>query len=175
MRSVHPYEEIAYDLYSVEQGPAVRGLVSGLGYGFWGEFPTPKAFSDLSRRVKNLFVIDGFLLTHPFTGRIPPIKRVAFAAGKGASLVESAQALGCDLMITGEAGYHPALSATRAPSGKMMVMELGHRESERFFLSTMKDWIASLRSATKAAPRVTLVEKNLPVQKIWLKPVRSSQ
>ena len=46
LKKAHPYEEIAYDLYPVEQAPARVGLVKGLGYGFWGEFPASKPFSD---------------------------------------------------------------------------------------------------------------------------------
>ena len=48
LRSAHPYEEIAYDLYPVEQEPPSVGLIRGAGYGFWGEFPSPKPFSDLT-------------------------------------------------------------------------------------------------------------------------------
>ena len=44
----HPYEEVAYDLYPIEQGPSGTGLIRGLGYGFWGDFPRPISFSDLA-------------------------------------------------------------------------------------------------------------------------------
>jgi len=44
-------------------------------------------------------------------------------------------------MITGEAGYHVALGGAR--SG-MMVLELGHRQSEKFFVPTIKGWLSEL-------------------------------
>lgn len=44
MRSAHPYEEVAFDLYPLEQGPSSVGLVRGLGYGFWGTFLHPSPF-----------------------------------------------------------------------------------------------------------------------------------
>ena len=114
------------------------GLVSGLGYGFWGHFPSPKAFSEVAKGVKSLFSIHGFWITNP-----PPssITRVGFVAGKGASFVEAALSSGCDLFITGEAGYHTALGAMRRG---MAVMEIGHRESEKFFIQTMKNWLLQL-------------------------------
>ena len=138
MRDAHPYEEIAYDLYPVEQRPSAHGLVRGLGYGFWGEFEHAKPFSDVARSVRRLFQVDGFLMTDPAPKKV---KRVAFAAGKGASVVNAAAELGCDLMITGEAGYHESLEASSRLQSPMGVLELGHRESEAFFVPTVKSWL----------------------------------
>jgi dinuclear metal center YbgI/SA1388 family protein len=152
MLNAHPYEEVAYDLVAVEQEPLGKGLVKGLGYGFWGEFPRPKSFSEVSRSVKSLFNIHGLWVTDPVPSRI---RRVAFVAGKGASFVGAAMAAGCDLFITGEAGYHVALDGARRG---VAVMELGHRESERFFLSTMRGWVAAEGLRAKVMDR--------PIQRI---------
>jgi hypothetical protein len=144
MHRAHPYEEVAYDLYPVEQAPASNGINSGIGYGFWGEFERAKPFPDVVRSVRRLFDVQGYLLTEP-----PPkrISKIAFVAGKGASFVDAAVSAGCDLFITGEAGYHVALEGARKG---LAVMELGHRESERFFLTTMEGWLkhSGLRTAT---------------------------
>lgn len=151
----HPYEEVAYDFYPVEQSPALKGLVQGLGYGFWGEFPSPKPFSEVAKDVRRLFNLDGFLLTHSalFRTQSSRIQKVAFVAGKGSSFVEVAASIGCDLFITGEAGYHTAMDGSRK---EMTVMELGHRESEKFFLHTMKGWLTKMGLRT--------VELDLPTQ-----------
>lgn len=153
MLKAHPYEEVAYDLYPVEQAPPAKSIVRGMGYGFWGEFESPRAFSEVLKDVRDLFTVSGFLLTDP-----PPanVKRIAFAAGKGASFVETAASLGVDLFITGEAGYHTALDGSRK---KMAVLELGHRESEKFFLQTMSDWLKESGTGTTVL--------NVPTQKIW--------
>lgn len=154
LRSAHPYEEVAFDLYPVEQGPASIGLVRGLGYGFWGDFSSPKTFAEVARGVRRVFRTEGFILTEspkrksqaprtsPGTSRgTCMIRRVAFVAGKGASFVDAAAAAGCDLFITGEAGYHPSLDAARKG---MSILELGHRESEVFFIETMQDWLTAM-------------------------------
>src|SRR5262249_26330783 len=122
-------------------------------YGFWGELPASMSFSELAEGVRSLFNIDGFLMTDP-----PPrkIRRIAFVAGKGAAFIPSAVSHGCDVFITGEAGYHFALEGARRG---MAVMELGHRESELFFVRTMQDWIAKLGLRTTALTSAT--------QKIW--------
>ncbi len=150
---VHPYEEVAYDLYPLKQTPVSLGLTWGLGYGFWGEFAQPKPFSDLAQDVKTLFKLDGFWITNPVPRQV---RRLAFVAGKGTSFIGAALKAHCDLFITGEAGYHPAVEAQRQG---MTVLELGHQQSERFFLSTMKHWLsqAGLES----------VEQDLETQKIW--------
>jgi dinuclear metal center YbgI/SA1388 family protein len=136
--AAHPYEEVAYDIYPVKQSPARIGLVRGLGYGFWGEYSRPRPFSEVAKDVTKLFNVDGFWLTHPAPTRV---KRLAFVAGKGASFTAGALAAGCDLFITGEAGYHVALDAKRRG---LALMELGHRESERFFPLTMEEWLTEL-------------------------------
>ncbi|MBC7693532.1 MAG: Nif3-like dinuclear metal center hexameric protein [Methylotenera sp.] len=142
LEAAHPYDEVAYDLYSIDRAPGGKGLVSGLGYGFWGDLSEPKSFSEVSRSVRTLFQRDAFLITDPVPAQI---RRIGFVAGKGASFVNAASAAGCDLFITGEAGYHTALEGSRRG---MAVLELGHRESERFFLSTIKQWLMSAGYST---------------------------
>jgi hypothetical protein len=149
----HPYEEVAFDLFPVKQPPAKAGLVSGLGYGFWGDFPKARPFPEVVKDVTRIFQVRSFLLTDPAPKKV---KRIAFVAGKGASFTEVAAANGCDLFITGEAGYHTALDGSRKG---VAVMELGHRESELFFLRTMEKWLRSTGLKT--------VSLNVPTQKFW--------
>lgn len=149
----HPYEEVAYDLYELAQAPGRHGVVRGMGYGFWGEFPSPKPFSDLEEDVRRIFQLKGFWLTDP-----PPtrVKRIAYVAGKGAAFLDAAIRARCDVFITGEVGYHVALEGKRRG---LAVMELGHRESERFFPKTMEGWL--LEAGLRA------VESSQATQKIW--------
>ena len=153
LRASHPYEEIAYDLYSPEQRVSGLGVSRGLGYGFWGEFRTPKAFSDVAKDVKNMFGIQGFWITNPAPAQV---SKIGFVAGKGASFLDAAAAAQCDLFITGEAGYH---SSFKASQKGVSVMELGHRESERFFIHVMRDWLAS--------EGLQVIEVHTPTQQIW--------
>ncbi|MCC7442801.1 MAG: Nif3-like dinuclear metal center hexameric protein [Bdellovibrionales bacterium] len=131
-----------------EKGP-VEGLQPGEGYGFYADFTRKMAFSEVAHRVKRLFKLDGYWVTDP-----PPaqVRRVGFVAGKGASFATVAREAGCDLFITGEAGYHVALEASRRGLG---LMELGHRESEFFFLEVMKSWLQDLGLKTVALNRAT--------------------
>jgi dinuclear metal center YbgI/SA1388 family protein len=163
LRSAHPYEEIAYDLYPVEQTSSPSGLVKGLGYGFWGEFPKPKPFSAFVKDVKKAFKVTGFLLSDPapVSRRVSfKIKTVGFAAGDGASVLGAAAAAGCDVFITGEAGYHDAIAVSEYRRNRpMAVMELGHRESERFFVLTASKWLEAMGLRT--------AKLHTSTQKIW--------
>ncbi len=137
----HPYEEVAFDIFPVEQVPSGKSIVKGLGYGFWGDLRRPKSFPELARSVKTVFNLKRIWVTG--TGPLL-VRRVGFAPGKGASFVNAAASAGCDVFITGETGYHSALAAANAvKTGRpMWVMELGHRQSEKFFLQIMKEWIS---------------------------------
>lgn len=131
-----------------------KGLAKGSEYGFWGDFPEPRPFSDFSKDVKTLFNVNGFWITNPIPTKI---RRIGFAAGKGASFVDSASEKKCDVFITGETGYHVALGAARTG---MAVMELGHKESECFFGQTMKRWLSDLN--------LDLEEVQTPTQQIFV-------
>ena len=134
LKHAHPYEEVAYDIYPVEQVPAMKGMVWGLGYGFVSELKKPVKYADFIKRVKKTFQVKSFL-----TNQVEPkmVRRIAFTPGKGASFVGSVRSHHVDVFITGEVGYHGSLEAAR--SG-VNVMELGHRESEHYFLKTIAHW-----------------------------------
>ncbi|MCM2276535.1 MAG: Nif3-like dinuclear metal center hexameric protein [Oligoflexia bacterium] len=157
--AAHPYEEVAFDLYPVEQEPASVGLVKGLGYGFWGEFPRPKLFSDVCKDVKGLFKLNGFMLTQITPAGGQRVRKVAFVAGKGDSFLSAASSAGCDVFITGEVDYHSALESARRG---VSVIELGHTQSERFYLSTMKAWLEDRK--------LEAVALSGQAQRIWLHP-----
>lgn len=143
MKSAHPYEEIAYDLFSVEQTPSGVGLVSGLGYGFVGEFTRSISQAELQKRIKRAFKVRNFWMTNQGSKKI---HRIGFVAGKGSSFLKSAIHSGCDVFITGEAGYHDAREASR---DGMTVIELGHTQSELYFLKTAEKWLSDLGIKTQ--------------------------
>jgi len=142
-----------YDTVAEQKLNSRGKLVAGLGYGFWGEFRRPRPFPDLAKDVRSLFKVNGFWITNPTPSQVV---RLGFTAGKGASFVESAASVKCDLLITGEVGYHNALQGTRLG---LAVMELGHRESEKFFIETMKSWLLGLG--------IRVIDVQTPTQMIW--------
>jgi dinuclear metal center YbgI/SA1388 family protein len=148
LKRAHPYEEVAYDLYPVEQLPVMKGLVWGLGYGFVAELKKPMSYEAFTRKVKSVFKVKAFL-----TNQVTPksVKRIAFTPGKGSSFVKSVRGHKADVYITGEVGYHGSMDAARAG---LNVMELGHRESEHYFLKTFAAWFKEW-----GVPHATLDER----------------
>ncbi|MBI3535365.1 MAG: Nif3-like dinuclear metal center hexameric protein, partial [Deltaproteobacteria bacterium] len=134
----HPYEEVAYDLYSVVQTPTALGLTKGLGYGVWGDFSQLKVFSDLLQDVKKLFQRSWLKVTlSQSIENFAKVKRVAFLPGSGGEFIHPALNLKCEVFITGEVSYHEALFAS---NHGLTIMELGHTESEMFFFPTLRQW-----------------------------------
>jgi putative NIF3 family GTP cyclohydrolase 1 type 2 len=134
LKENHPYEEVAYDLFPVEQSPVMKGLVWGMGYGFVANLKKPVSYAQFLKTVKRVFKVDHFL-----TNQVTPkkVSRIAFTPGKGASFVSAVKCHNADVYLTGEVGYHGSLDAAR--SG-MNLIELGHRESEHYFLKTFESW-----------------------------------
>jgi putative NIF3 family GTP cyclohydrolase 1 type 2 len=112
----------------------MKGMVWGMGYGFVADLAKPVSFESFAKRVKKVFKVDRFL-----ANQITPkkVKRIAFTPGKGSSFLKSVGAHGVDVFITGEVGYHGSLDAARRA---LNVIELGHRESEHYFLKTFESW-----------------------------------
>ena len=134
LKEAHPYEEVAYDFYPVEQEPSLKGMVWGFGYGFVADFKKPVPYDVFCKKVKSVFGVKNFV-THYATPKM--VKRIAFTPGKGSSFLKSVRAHGVDVFLTGEVGYHGSIDSARVG---LNVIELGHRESERYFLKTFQTW-----------------------------------
>ena len=57
-----------------------------------------------------------------------PVKKVALCGGAGSFLLGRAKASGADVFVTGDFKYHQFFDA----EGKIVVMDIGHFESEQF-------------------------------------------
>ncbi len=135
LKEAHPYEMVAYDLIPLDPVPGMKGMVWGLGYGFVGQLKTPVSYSEFVRRVKRVFQVKSFL-TNQHTPK--SVRSIAFTPGSGSSFVGAVQSQGVDVYLTGEVGYHASLEAARQG---LSVFELGHRESEHYFLKTFESWM----------------------------------
>jgi len=74
------------------------------------------------------------------------VQRVALCGGAGAFLIPKAIGKGADAFITGEIGYHRFFGY----EDSILLMELGHYESEQYTLELLHDIVA------KAAPELPI-------------------
>lgn len=128
MKSAHPYEEVAYDLYSLENGYALTGS------GLVAELETEMDERSFLEMLKNTFNIP--LIRHTaFTGR--KVKKVALCGGAGSFLTGAAIASGADAYITADIKYHEFFDA----DGRLLLADIGHYESEQFTIDLLFDLI----------------------------------
>jgi len=117
--SSHPYEEVAYDFYTLEN------TFSGSGIGVIGELETEIAEIDFLNKLKILFDSKSIRYTKL---REKSIKRVAVCGGSGSFLLSKAIAENADIFISADFKYHQFFDA----ENKILIADIGHFESEQF-------------------------------------------
>lgn len=145
MVSAHPYEEVAYDIYPVENE------YEGAGAGMSGELEDA-----MDEEIFLNFVKDRFGLTvirhSALLGK--PVKKVAFCGGAGGFLLGKAIRSGADVFITGDLKYHQFFEA----DGRIVMMDIGHFESEQFTREIFYDLL--IEKFPKFAVRLSETETN---------------
>lgn len=124
MKAAHPYEEVAYDLYALQNDH------QGVGSGLVGELAEPMAEEAFIQQIKTQFGLQ--VLRHtPLLGK--SVKTVALCGGAGSFLTKAALAVGADWYLTGDVKYHEFFDA----DGRMVLADLGHYESEQFTIDLL--------------------------------------
>ena len=119
MKDAHPYEEVAYQIITLEN----QNQYSGLGR--FGDLKTEMDELDFLKLVKEKF--DLKIIRHsPLLNK--KIKRVGVLGGSGASGIKAALSQNCDVYLTGDVKYHEFFQN----EGKMLICDIGHFESEQF-------------------------------------------
>ncbi len=102
-----------------------------LGSGRSGSWPQPSTLQEVTQQVKEFLSLEHL----QYVGkRDQPIQHVAIACGSAGSFLEAAHDAGCQLLLTGETGFHTCLEATAR--GVALVLP-GHYASERFSLEAL--------------------------------------
>jgi len=115
----HPYEEVAYDIYALENNNSQAGL------GMIGELETPENSVDFLKRIKEIFRSGCVRHTEIVKKEV---KKVAVCGGSGSFLLHKAMSAKADIFVTGDFKYHEFFDA----EGKLIIADIGHYESEQF-------------------------------------------
>jgi dinuclear metal center YbgI/SA1388 family protein len=154
MKAVHPYEEVAYDVYLVEN-PS-----SHFGMGAVGKLSKPQSLGTFLKSLKRTLGSDVLRFTGNTASKI---QKVAICGGSGSDLLSDAIAVQADVFITADIHYHTFHSAV----DKIALVDAGHWETEQFILNPVAD---RLRSAARLAhkPLSVYITKHLtnPIQTI---------
>jgi dinuclear metal center YbgI/SA1388 family protein len=125
IRRAHPYEEMAYDIYPLENNSP------DLGLGRVGRFDPPLSWESFIQRLKQEVEVPSVRVS----GSIPSIvRKAAVCGGSGRALIPGASSSGAEVFIGGEFGYHPIV----AHEGQSLALiEIGHYPSEKWVIPAL--------------------------------------
>lgn len=145
MLKAHPYEEVAYDLYPLEN----KGESLGLGrIGVIEEM----TLSDFAEHVKKVLEVDRVRVVGDVKALI---KKVAVLGGDGGKYYMSAKFKGADVFVTGDIYYHVAHDALQAG---LHMIDPGHNVEK-----VMKKGVANVltKMCEEKGYEVTIVASNI--------------
>jgi dinuclear metal center YbgI/SA1388 family protein len=125
---IHPYEEVAYDIYMLDNDNGEVGL------GCVGQLSDPIGAGDFLNLVASVFESKGLRYSKPVS---ESVRKVALCGGSGISLLNVAVASGADVFITADIKYHNFFDA----DNKILLVDVGHFESEKFSTEILYDLI----------------------------------
>tara|TARA_B110000967_G_C18885749_1_gene563886 strand:- start:1796 stop:2890 length:1095 start_codon:yes stop_codon:yes gene_type:complete len=134
----HPYEEVAYEIVSLEN------TYQKLGLGMVGELGNEMdeaSFFKFLKKAMNVTIIRHSKLI----GK--PIKKVAVLGGSGSFAIKNAIQSNADIYITSDIKYHEFYKA----EDKLIIADIGHYESEQFTKNLLVEFL------TKKIPNFAIV------------------
>ncbi len=143
----HPYEEVAYDVYPLNNESSEFGL------GAVGELPSPLPRGRFLALVKKAFGTPMLRYTGKTT---KSVRKVAVCGGAGSELLPIAIRKGSDAFITADVKYHGFQDAER----NLLLIDAGHFETEHPILRTLALRVKEIVRREKATSKVFITTKN---------------
>lgn len=124
----HPYEEVAYELTTLENEH------QHIGMGMIGTFKKPLSETAFLKHLKQTFKSD--CIRHSkLTGK--QIKTVAVLGGSGSFAIDNAKGQQADAYVTSDLKYHEFYKA----ENQLLLADIGHYESEQFTKNLLVDYL----------------------------------
>lgn len=124
----HPYEEVAYEIYTLENTDQNRGM------GMIGELEKAIDGAAFLQQVKDRMNAGSIRHSRLLEKKV---KKVAVLGGSGAFAIEPAKLSGADVLITSDLKYHQFYQAEE----KMVIADIGHYETEQFTKNLLVDYL----------------------------------
>lgn len=129
MLKVHPYEEVAYDIYKLENKTDERGI--GIR-GYINNDVTLEQFAELVKEKLEAKTVK-------VCGNLrKKVVTVAICPGAGKSVVKHAIKAKVDVLVTGDIDHHTALDAWEAG---LAIIDAGHFMTEHFVVDYLRDYL----------------------------------
>lgn len=150
MLESHPYEEVAYDIYPLDNKGDAIGI--GMVYNLAQEV----TLKDYSRLIKEKF-------QSPYVKIVgaedKKIIRAAFCSGSGKDFLKAAVSKGCDVYITGDIDHHAALDAM---SMNIAIIDAGHHSTEKIMIRGLYDLLSEKFS------NINFIKSSTDSQPFWM-------
>jgi dinuclear metal center YbgI/SA1388 family protein len=153
VKNVHPYEEVAYDVYKLENKISY-------GVGACCHYEKSLSFIQLSQLFKNRLSVTNMRANRYFHDN-EIIDKFCVIAGSGASYWNKCKTLGYELLITGDLKHHDAIDAYE---NGVTIIDLGHFELEKIYFN----YIAELLRKGLGI-EVVLIKENSPINYMEVK------
>ena len=143
MKRVHPYEEIAYDLYPLSNTNTEYGL------GAVGELKTPMTTKKFLDHIRTALNTPFLRYTLRATQKI---KTIPVSGGSGSEFIDEALHHRADAMITADIKYH----TFQEYEGRILLVDAGHFETEHLVLPPLASTIRSIVRQNSASKKITI-------------------
>ena len=146
----HPYEEVAYDVVTLDNEHQEIGM--GMVGNLTEEMEAEKFLIELKQKF-NLKTLRHTILNNK------TINKVAVLGGSGSFAISRAKRSGADIYITSDLKYHDFLRA----ENQIILVDIGHYESEQFTKNLLVDYLTKKFTNFAAAlpeGRIILSENN---------------
>ena len=125
---VHPYEEVAYEVITLENKH------QDIGLGVFGELPkaiNEKTFLNLLKKKFNTTNIRHSKMLNK------SVKKIALLGGSGSFALPEALAVNADAFVSADFKYHDFFGA----ENKILIADIGHYESEQFTKNLLVEYL----------------------------------
>lgn len=141
----HPYEEVAYDLYPLDNS------FDKAGYGVIGDLTREMDELNFLNKLKEIFSAQCVRHTKLLD---KPVKRVAVCGGSGSFLLKNAIREKADVFVSGDFKYHQFFDA----DGQIVIADIGHFETEQITKELFYELL--IKKFPKFAVRLTEINSN---------------
>lgn len=145
MKKAHPYEEVAYDIYPLDNSNPRCGM------GAVGELPESMEEKEFLLWLKER-LNPGCVRYSPLCSK--PVTKVAVCGGSGSFLVQDAIRAGAQVFVTGDVKFHQFQDA----ANRIVIADAGHFETEKVFLPAIRDLL--MKNFTNFAVRISKINTN---------------
>jgi len=158
MKKAHPYEEVAYDLYPLDNESTEYGM------GAVGELDSPLPLGKWIASVRSKLRAEVVRVNASGPSRV---RRVAVCGGSGSDLLPAAVRAGADAFVTADVRYHTFHDAAfgEMTSRRIALIDAGHWETEHPILPVIAAKLEQACSQRKERVTITITQrKTSPIQ-----------